>query len=368
MFDLVDIGAAQGLEGPALAALSDDELEALAASVAAGRRALEALWLRVLECARTRSLHVRRGGRDTATWAASLSGDRRRAVRRDVVVAEQVSAAPRVAAALSAGTVSKAQAEELARGRSLPPDVQDELLGQVAVMPVEQLAREVTRACLDHGVDDAPLRPSLTLTPGDTRLRVAGHLEAEDGEYVIKAVDVAVDRMQLPTDVPYDERRARGLGAVCRFFLDHVDDAGSARTGGRPHVLTVVPVETLLAETGGSARLESGMILRGAVARRLACDAGISRIITAGRSEILDVGRTTRSIPPALARAVIARDRHCTHPNCHAPPWLCEIHHIVHWAVGGTTSLDNLRLLCWWDHQQAHEHGPPPARARAPAA
>jgi hypothetical protein len=194
---------------------------------------------------------------------------------------------------------------------------------------------------------------------------VVADLDGEGGECVGKAVDTAVARLGLPTDLPYAHRRALGLVAVCRYFLEHVDEPGQARTGGRPHLLAVADLETLLAESGGSARLESGVIIRGDVARRVACDAGISRVITSGRSEILDVGRTTRTISPALARAVVVRDEHCTHPGCHAPPWACEIHHLVHWALGGTTSLENLRLCCWWHHQQAHAHDPPTARRPA---
>jgi hypothetical protein len=365
MFDLVDIGAAQGLDAPALAALSDDELDRLAESVAVGRRALEAVWLLVLEAARARSLHRRRGARDTATWAATLTGDRRGAVRRDVDVAGQVAAAPVAAAALAAGAVSKAQAAELARAADLPLVAQEGLADRARRVPVEVLAREVTRARLDHGVAESEPPPSLAITAGDTRVRVVADLDGESGELVTKAIDTALDRLGLPTDLPYAERRAHGLVAVSRYFLEHVDDPTQTRTGARPHLLAVADVATLEARAGGSARLDSGVIVRGEVARRLACDAGISRIITDGRSEVLDAGRTTRTIPPALARAVLVRDQHCTHPHCHAPPWACEIHHLLPWALGGTTSLDNLRLLCRYHHQQAHQHDPPSARRPA---
>jgi hypothetical protein len=205
----------------------------------------------------------------------------------------------------------------------------------------------------------------MTITPHATRFHLDADLDGEGGELVTKAVDTAVDRLRLPTDLPFSQRRALGLVAVSRYFLEHVDEPGETRTGGRPHVLAVATVETLEARAGGSARLESGVIVRGEVARRLACDAGLSRVITNGRSEPLDVGRTTRTISPALARAVIVRDRHCTHPDCDAPPWACEVHHVVPYALGGATSLDNLRLLCWFHHQLAHEHDPPSARRPA---
>jgi hypothetical protein len=59
-----------------------------------------------------------------------------------------------------------------------------------------------------------------------------------------------------------------------------------------------------------------------------------------------------------LAKAVIARDRHCTHPACTAPPWLCEIHHKVPWALGGQTNLDDLELQCRHHHRETRAHDP----------
>jgi hypothetical protein len=70
---------------------------------------------------------------------------------------------------------------------------------------------------------------------------------------------------------------------------------------------------------------------------------------------LLDVGRRTRTIPPALRRALQARDRACRFPGCavrHA-----QGHHIHHWANGGPTRLDNLVLLCRRHHRAVHEEG-----------
>jgi len=75
----------------------------------------------------------------------------------------------------------------------------------------------------------------------------------------------------------------------------------------------------------------------------------------AGDAQVLDVGRRTRTIPPALRRALQARDRGCRFPGCgvrHA-----QGHHLQHWANGGPTRLDNLSLLCWRHHRAVHEEG-----------
>jgi hypothetical protein len=59
----------------------------------------------------------------------------------------------------------------------------------------------------------------------------------------------------------------------------------------------------------------------------------------------------------ALWLALIARDRHCAFPGCSRPPVMCHGHHVRHWADGGTTSLDNLVMLCGAHHRVIH-HSP----------
>ena len=75
-------------------------------------------------------------------------------------------------------------------------------------------------------------------------------------------------------------------------------------------------------------------------------------------SQPLDLGRTTRTIPPHLRTAVIQRDQHCQFPGCTQPPSVCEVHHLIPWAKGGPTSLANLRLMCRFHHLIAiHQWG-----------
>ncbi|MEC3915326.1 HNH endonuclease signature motif containing protein [Nocardia sp. CDC160] len=49
--------------------------------------------------------------------------------------------------------------------------------------------------------------------------------------------------------------------------------------------------------------------------------------------------------------ALIARDRGCTHPGCDVPASMCAAHHVIDWAKGGPTDLNNLALVC--DHHHA---------------
>ena len=112
------------------------------------------------------------------------------------------------------------------------------------------------------------------------------------------------------------------------------------------------------ANDGGHAVLElhdGAVYVSAETSARLTCDA--SRVVmthdTAGR--VLDVGQKTRTVPTAIRRALLARDRRCQFPGCTARH--CDAHHLTHWAHGGATALDNLTLLCRRHHRLVHEGG-----------
>ena len=98
-----------------------------------------------------------------------------------------------------------------------------------------------------------------------------------------------------------------------------------------------------------------GIHVSAETARRLACDAATVTMHHGPAGEVLDVGRRTRTISPALRRALAARDGHCRFPGCQARR--ADAHHVEHWAHGGATALDNLVLLCRRHHRAVHEGG-----------
>ena len=106
--------------------------------------------------------------------------------------------------------------------------------------------------------------------------------------------------------------------------------------------------QTVLDEAGG-------IHISAETARRLACDAATVVMQHGPGGEVLDVGRRTRTISPALRRALHARDRQCRFPGCRNVR--VDVHHIRHWAHGGATALDNLVLLCRRHHRAVHEEG-----------
>ena len=99
-----------------------------------------------------------------------------------------------------------------------------------------------------------------------------------------------------------------------------------------------------------------GLHLGREAARRVACDAGIVVLRHAADGQVLDVGRRTRTVPSALRRALLSRDRgQCQFPGCESRH--CDAHHVEHWADGGETRLQNLVLACRFHHRALHEEG-----------
>jgi hypothetical protein len=121
------------------------------------------------------------------------------------------------------------------------------------------------------------------------------------------------------------------------------------------HVAAEALAENVSAETF-SVTIPAETPLHPETVRRLACDGGLLTIVEKDNGDPLNVGRKTRAIPPSTRRALLARDRHCRFPGCSHDRYV-EGHHIVHWAHGGETRLDNLVLLCSRHHRAVHEFG-----------
>ena len=185
-------------------------------------------------------------------------------------------------------------------------------------------------------------------------VRIDGDLDPETGESLLTALGAVLDsdarsRTEEDTRSPA-QRRADALGEVCRQWLDRVDRPVVG--GERPHLTVTVDATSLAGE--GPAELDHVGPVPGEVARRIACDASVLRVVMDARSEPLDVGRRTPVIPPSMRRAVIVRDRRCRFPGCDRPHTWCDAHHVRHWADGGPTAASNLLLLCRRHHRLIH--------------
>jgi hypothetical protein len=320
--------------------------------LAAVRARFEALWCSVVSETDRRQIAQQHGVRDTGAWLAMECGERPGDVKRDLEIASRLDELPVVAEALRSGTLSKAKVAELSRMDGASADEQAEMIARARTASVQQTAHAVTRWTVEHEVAAVPTRSEVSLTDADGALRISGTLIAEDAEFIQVATDVAADAL-CTEGLTGAQRRAAGLVAVCRYFLEHHDQPVTDRRG-RPNLTVTVDVETLERRAGRAAVLDSGRVIAAADARRLACDAGVTRVITGPDSMPLDVGRRSRSPSPAQATAVVHRDQHCRWLGCVSPPWSCEVHHLEHWADGGPTNLDNLALICWHHHQLIH--------------
>ncbi len=99
---------------------------------------------------------------------------------------------------------------------------------------------------------------------------------------------------------------------------------------------------------------ETGIPIANDTARRLACDAIRQTVLEDAKGVPLKLGRRTRTVPKYLFRLLKHRDRHCRAPGCRRTIGL-HAHHLVHWADGGTTDLENLVLFCSRHHHLVHE-------------
>ena len=197
------------------------------------------------------------------------------------------------------------------------------------------------------------------------------------------------DGRAVPADAAGDEGRVtatpdvpagtspQGAAAVSAAVDEAPDDAARVPAGGedgpapssaRPAPAAAGPLQPAArpagrrpaacpAPVGGQSVLDEagGIHVSAETARRLACDAATVTMRHGPAGDVLDVGRRTRTISPALRRALAARDRHCRFPGCQARR--TDAHHVEHRAHGGTTALDNLVLLCRRHHRAVHEGG-----------
>ncbi|HET9491462.1 MAG TPA: DUF222 domain-containing protein [Methylomirabilota bacterium] len=150
------------------------------------------------------------------------------------------------------------------------------------------------------------------------------------------------------------QQQADALALLAETALHHGLEPGPP--GERYQVVVHLDAEVLAdADAPGQSVLEEGTRVSAETSQRLACDA--SRVVMRHDKacRLLEVGARTRTIPPALRRALQHRDRGCRFPGCGVR--FGQGHHIRHWAQGGPTTLSNLTLLCRRHHRAVHEEG-----------
>jgi len=190
-----------------------------------------------------------------------------------------------------------------------------------------------------------------------------GRFTPEQGAVIRRALEKAGDALwerQSGTDdqearEPVSSRRADALERIADSYLAGGEND---RSGGGRYVVNIhTDIDTLEADgAGAEAELDECCHVPAETSRRIACDASVVHWHENGDGEPLNVGRRTRTVPPALRRALHRRDRGCRFPGCTCNR-LVDAHHVRHWADGGETRMDNLVLLCRKHHRLVHEGG-----------
>ncbi len=203
------------------------------------------------------------------------------------------------------------------------------------------------------------MRRRLNVSPTiDGLVMIDGVLDPVAGEIVMTALDAVMEQTRCAGDSrSRAQQRADALAELCRRPLDN-GELGTSR-GVRPHLSVVVDIEELAGnstELVAKARADAAHIghLSASTIEWISCDCDVHRIVMAGASEVLDVGRASRTATPAQYKALVAHDGGCGVPGCECKPAWCDVHHLIAWIKGGRTDLANLILLCWRHHREYH--------------
>ena len=128
-------------------------------------------------------------------------------------------------------------------------------------------------------------------------------------------------------------------------------------SGGTPSTVIVTIAEADLAARRRWGVTSDGTTLSADTVADLAGEADVYATVIDTTGVVLQVGRSRRLATPGQTVALVARDGGCSFPGCDRPPEWCERHHIVEWAHGGKTDLDNLTLLCAYHHHNFASRG-----------
>ena len=301
---------------------------------------------------------------DAATSMTAWLSDHGRLSHRDaahlVSVARRIRELPVTREAWMSGTLSSGQVDAMVANIGGYVELFAEHEAEVVPTLLPLSVRDTTSVMQDwrrhaEAGDEPPeekepsnrLHLSATL---DGRGKLDGDFDAEGRVLVATALRVAETRDldAEPARTPA-ERRADALLDVCQFFLDNQ----TKKPGGRhrPHLNVILDADTW------EGRFPDGTLLPRQTVERLCCDSAMHRVLTDGRSTILDLGMATRVVSAALFTALLIRDGHCRFPGCDRPATWCDGHHVRWFTRGGPTNLDNLVLLCRRHHTRLHKPG-----------
>src|SRR6266700_1734947 len=307
------------------------------------------------------------GFRSCAAWLSWRVGCAAGAAREHVRVARALGTLPLLSQALARGELSYAKVRALTRVAT--PETEERLLAVGRAGTAEHVERIVRgwrrmdrKAEAQEAARHHTARALHVYQDEDGAVRIRGRLAPEVGAVLLKALEAARESLYKrrheaapDADPPtMEQQQADALAPLAETALHQGIDPGAP--GERYQVVVHVDAAVLAdADQAGQSALEGGMRVPAGTSQRLACDA--TRVVMRHDAEgrLIEVGARTRTIPPALRRALQHRDQGCRFPGCGVR--FGQGHHIRHWAHGGPTTLSNLALLCRRHHRAVHEEG-----------
>ncbi len=295
------------------------------------------------------------GARSLTDWVAARLRLRPVTARQLVSVARRLSDLPVLTKRFAAGDLSLDQVDAISRMATA--DTEEGLIEEALGWSNAVLDRKARRANPPTAEDERKAHALRALWIQRTLDGSSGRLTAQLPHFELEIVETAIrDRAdQFPVNPEtsvfdaYSQRMADGL-------VELAATTGDQTTTSPPQVTVFADLDALVTETPGVTELGSGGLVPNETARRLSCDCVLETVITDG-SQIIGVGRNSRTVPGWLRRLVHHRDGgSCRFHGCDNNQWL-QVHHVVHWSKGGPTDLDNLILLCGFHHRFLHEEG-----------
>ena len=340
-----------------------DEIAELAAHIHAATYRLLVL---LAEFDRREGWGTHSGFRGCAHWLSWRTGIALGAAREKVRVARALAELPQISADMQRGALSYSKVRALTRVATPANEAELRVFASHGTTAhVERLVRawrQVDRneaAELEAARHDARSLSLYQDEDGSWVLR--GRLDPEVGAVLRKALDAAAEELRAtagaatpatapnapPLEPPsYAQRQADAIGLLAERAL--ASDEVIRRAERYQVVVHVGPASV----PGGA---PDDLHVSAETFRRLSCDATTVRMEHDEHGAALDVGRRTRTVPPALRRALEYRDGTCRFPGCGVRH--TDAHHVRHWAEGGATALSNLLLLCRFHHRAVHEGG-----------
>ena len=309
-----------------------------------------------------------------AHWLNWKCGINLGAAREKVRVAHALELLPKISVKFRLGEVSYSKVRAMTR---VGTPENEEFLLQIArhgtASHVERLVRQYRKVkrieALELDNERHAVRQLDWYFDDDESLVLKGRFTPEQGLLIKKVLQSIMDedfleQQDVSAETPVDELKPRSepisqrrADALVRMAQGYSSKPRSAGSGDRYLINVHTDIETLKADgTGSESELDDCCHVSAETSRRMSCDAGVVHWLENKKGETLSVGRKTRTIPPAIRRALKRRDHGCRFPGCTCSRFV-DAHHIVHWADGGETSLNNLVLLCRRHHRLVHEGG-----------